>query len=72
MRCSFCGKTKDEARRLIAGPGVFICNECVSLCNEILQDEPPAPTPVSDEWIKKTRGPNWFRRLFHVQEPQPS
>jgi ATP-dependent Clp protease ATP-binding subunit ClpX len=38
LRCSFCGKSKDEVRRLIAGPGVFICDECVDLCNDILAD----------------------------------
>ena len=36
LRCSFCGKRQEQVRRLIAGPGVYICNECVSLCNEIL------------------------------------
>ena len=37
--CSFCGKPQSEARRLIAGPGVFICDECIELCNSILNDE---------------------------------
>lgn len=37
FRCSFCGKSKTEVRRLIAGPQVFICDECVALCAEILQ-----------------------------------
>ena len=37
--CSFCGKGQDQVGRLIAGPGVYICNECVELCNDILQDE---------------------------------
>ena len=37
--CSFCGKAQDEARRLIAGPGVYICDECIELCMSILQDE---------------------------------
>ncbi|OQX17743.1 MAG: ATP-dependent protease ATP-binding subunit ClpX [Desulfobulbaceae bacterium A2] len=36
--CSFCGKTQDEVRKLIAGPNVFICDECVGLCNEIVRD----------------------------------
>lgn len=39
LRCSFCGKSKDEVRKLIAGPGVFICDECVELCNDILADD---------------------------------
>ena len=40
IRCSFCGKTEKQVRKLIAGPGdVFICDECISLCDEILEDE---------------------------------
>lgn len=38
-RCSFCGKTQDQVKRLVAGPNVFICNECIELCEEILSDE---------------------------------
>lgn len=38
-RCSFCGKAASDGVRLIAGPAVFICNECVGLCNEILDEE---------------------------------
>lgn len=37
--CSFCGKTQDEVRKLVAGPGVYICDECVDLCNDILTEE---------------------------------
>ena len=36
VRCAFCGKTQDQVKRLIAGPGVYICDECVMLCNEII------------------------------------
>jgi len=39
LKCSFCGKSQDQVRKLIAGPGVYICNECVELCNEILEEE---------------------------------
>jgi len=38
-RCSFCGKGKDKVRRLVAGPGVFICDQCVQLCTEVLQSD---------------------------------
>jgi len=37
--CSFCGKSQDEVRRLIAGPGVYICNECIDLCQEIIEED---------------------------------
>ncbi len=39
LRCSFCGKSQEQVRKLIAGPGVYICDECVELCNEILDEE---------------------------------
>lgn len=39
LDCSFCGKTQDEVRKLIAGPSVYICDECVELCNDILREE---------------------------------
>ena len=38
VRCSFCNKTQEQVRKLIAGPDVYICDECVSLCGEIIQD----------------------------------
>jgi ATP-dependent Clp protease ATP-binding subunit ClpX len=55
LRCSFCGKSKDSVKRFISGPSVYICNECISLCNEILAEEEikeatsstaPVPTPA--------------------------
>ena len=55
LRCSFCGKSKDSVKKFISGPSVYICNECVSLCNEILAEEEereavesqvPSPTPL--------------------------
>ncbi len=39
LRCSFCGKSKDSVKKFISGPSVYICNECISLCNEILAEE---------------------------------
>jgi len=39
VKCSFCGKTQDQVRKLVAGPGVYICNECIELCNEILEED---------------------------------
>ena len=54
LYCSFCGKSQDEVRKLIAGPTVFICNECVGLCNKILRDE------------SKPR--RWLRSLLRIPE----
>src|ERR1051325_6962331 len=54
LRCSFCGKSQNEVKKLIAGPTVFICNECIDICNEIITDDqqaesvatlPPLPKP---------------------------
>ncbi len=54
LRCSFCGKSKDSVRKFISGPSVYICNECITLCNEILAEDEeretvetrrPVPTP---------------------------
>ena len=39
LRCSFCNKTQDQVRKLIAGPNVYICDECVEVCTEIIEDE---------------------------------
>ena len=39
LKCSFCGKTQNQVKKLVAGPGVYICNECIDLCNEIIDEE---------------------------------
>ena len=48
LRCSFCGKTQDQVRKIIAGPGAYICNECVALCQEIVGEDVDLVTPASD------------------------
>jgi ATP-dependent Clp protease ATP-binding subunit ClpX len=55
-QCSFCGKTKDEVQKLISGPSVFVCNECVKLCNDIMKEE--AQTEIAEASdIVETRVP---------------
>ena len=39
LKCSFCGKSQDQVRKLIAGPTVYICDECIELCNDIIEEE---------------------------------
>jgi ATP-dependent Clp protease ATP-binding subunit ClpX len=64
LKCSFCGKSQEQVRKLIAGPGVYICDECVDLCNEILDEElldssAPSPQPVPPKeppQKRRTRG----------------
>ena len=47
--CSFCGKNQNEVRKLIAGPSVYICNECIDLCNDIIQEEINEATETTEE-----------------------
>ena len=39
VKCSFCGKSQKQVKKLIAGPGVYICDECIELCNDIIEEE---------------------------------
>ena len=39
VKCSFCGNAQENVKRIIAGPGVFICDECIKVCNNIIEDE---------------------------------
>jgi len=63
ISCSFCGKTQDQVKKIVAGPGVYICNECIDLCKEIIDEElneaapldlDNIPTPV--EMLSKSSG----------------
>ncbi len=47
LKCSFCGKSQKQVKKLIAGPGVYICDECIDLCNEIIEEELAETTDVS-------------------------
>lgn len=51
LHCSFCGKNQNEVRKLIAGPSVFICDECVDLCIEIIREENRTALPVSERGV---------------------
>ena len=61
LRCSFCGKAQDEVRKIIAGPGVYICDECVHLCTLILNEE------SADSAVQKTES---FRMLKEAPKPK--
>jgi len=76
LKCSFCGKSQEQVRKLIAGPGVYICDECVDLCNEILDEElldtntaaASQPAPRSEQPQKRrTRSSN----ISFNQIPKP-
>ncbi|TCJ17340.1 ATP-dependent Clp protease ATP-binding subunit ClpX [Rubrobacter taiwanensis] len=55
LQCSFCGKSQRQVRKLIAGPGVYICDECIELCNEIIDEEFSGPEVLSDDDLPKPR-----------------
>ena len=53
LYCSFCGKPQNEVKKLIAGPSVFICDECIDLCNDIMLEELPPTTPTPTPIVKR-------------------
>src|ERR1700753_2718527 len=55
LLCSFCGKSQRQVKKLIAGPGVYICDECIDLCNEIIDEELTAPPAFELENLPKPR-----------------
>ena len=61
--CSFCGKDQDQAHRLIAGPGVFICDECIRLCNEILAKNEPDSIAATSSDTTPQLATSWWRRV---------
>ena len=58
LLCSFCGKSQRQVKKLIAGPGVYICDECIDLCNEIIDEELSAPAILSLDELPKPRDIN--------------
>lgn len=76
LKCSFCGKSQEQVRKLIAGPGVYICDECVDLCNEILDEElfdssasVPQSAPRRDQATEKR--PSRAPQISFSQIPKP-
>ncbi len=55
LKCSFCGKSQKQVKKLIAGPGVYICDECIDLCNEIIEEELAEPTEFKWDSLPKPR-----------------
>ena len=77
LYCSFCGKSQHEVRKLIAGPNVFICNECVELCMDIIQEEDksaivrsddgvPSPSEIKSFLDEYVIGQDWAKRVLSV------
>src|SRR6202521_6475151 len=55
VKCSFCGKSQKQVKKLIAGPGVYICDECIELCNDIIAEELSETAEVRFEDLPKPR-----------------
>jgi len=55
LKCSFCGKGQKQVKKLIAGPGVYICDECIELCNEIIDEELQETTDLPFEELPKPK-----------------
>ncbi len=76
LKCSFCGKSQEQVRKLIAGPGVYICDECVDLCNEILDEElfdsgaAPQPVPKREQAPEKRRVKSANISLNQIPKPR--
>ena len=56
IRCSFCGKTQDEVTRLVEGPGVYICDNCIEFCNALLSDDEEGRTKKRKSWMNTLSG----------------
>lgn len=77
LKCSFCGKSQEQVRKLIAGPGVYVCDECVDLCNEILDEElfdsnssVASPAPRRDQSADKRRKSSSGLSLGQIPKPR--
>ena len=69
VKCSFCGKSQKQVKKLIAGPGVYICDECIDLCNDIIEEELSEPAEVRfDELPKPTEIFNFLNDYVIGQE----
>jgi ATP-dependent Clp protease ATP-binding subunit ClpX len=55
LKCSFCGKSQKQVKKLIAGPGVYICDECIDLCNEIIEEELTETSELSFDELPNPR-----------------
>src|SRR5919112_3111543 len=70
LKCSFCGKSQKQVKKLIAGPGVYICDECIDLCNEIIEEELNEGTEVSLDELPKPKEIFEFLNSYVIGQEQ--
>ena len=70
LLCSFCGKSQRQVKKLIAGPGVYICDECIDLCNEIIDEELTAPAQIDFDNLPKPREINEVLKDYVVGQDE--
>ena len=70
LKCSFCGKSQKQVKKLIAGPGVYICDECIELCNEIIEEELSETTEVGLDELPKPREIFEFLNSYVIGQEQ--
>src|SRR3978361_624872 len=70
LKCSFCGKSQKQVKKLIAGPGVYICDECIDLCNEIIEEELNETADVGLEELPKPREIFEFLNSYVIGQEQ--
>ncbi|MFZ2503330.1 MAG: ATP-dependent Clp protease ATP-binding subunit ClpX [Nocardioides sp.] len=70
LKCSFCGKSQKQVKKLIAGPGVYICDECIDLCNEIIEEELSVGEDVSLDELPKPREIFEFLNAYVIGQEQ--
>jgi ATP-dependent Clp protease ATP-binding subunit ClpX len=70
LKCSFCGKSQKQVKKLIAGPGVYICDECIELCNEIIEEELAESVEVSFDELPKPKDISAFLDNYVVGQDQ--
>lgn len=64
VKCSFCGSTQDRVRKIIAGPGVYICDECIALCNGILERELDEEYEDEEETKERIISPKEIKQIL--------
>jgi ATP-dependent Clp protease ATP-binding subunit ClpX len=70
LKCSFCGKSQKQVKKLIAGPGVYICDECIDLCNEIIEEELSESSDVKFDELPKPKEIHAFLEQYVIGQEQ--